>query len=97
MSGLAVAGSKLYLAAGNRIGGMEVWYTLDGTTWYPAVFDGFGSANNLAPNWGMSLAVANERLWVGTWNPTNGGQIWQGATAASVTKDQRLYLPIQFR
>ena len=94
MNGLAVLGNTLYLAVGNRITGMEVWRSTDGVTWNPTALDGFGDAHNVAPAWGNSLAVLGDRLWVGTWNATTGGQLWQGAAVTAVARQNKLYLPM---
>lgn len=94
MNGLAVVGETLYLAVGNSITGMEVWYSTDGVTWNLAAFNGFGDAHNVAPYWGNSVSAVGNRLWVGTWNATTGGQLWQGATVVTTSGGDKLFMPL---
>ena len=37
---------------------------------------GFGDPANRAPYWDSGVAVFENRLYVGTWNPASGGQLW---------------------
>jgi hypothetical protein len=77
ISGLEVANGKLYFFVRNYNTGMEVWRTSNGTNWEQVGFAGFGDSNNIGPYWDNSIAVFNNRLYVGTMNWANGGELWQ--------------------
>ena len=66
----------LYAVASNYTTGVEVWRTADGTTWEQVGFAGLGDSNNSAPYWDNSAAVFNNRLYIGTTNWANGGEVW---------------------
>lgn len=48
--------------------GMEVWRTINGTSWQQVNPNGFGDSNNWWPYWDNSVAVFKDSLYVGTWN-----------------------------
>ena len=75
-SALEVFRDRLYLIVGNSTTGLEVWRTADGANWQQVGFAGFGDSNNRASYWDNSVAVTNDRLYIGTWNYANGGEIW---------------------
>jgi len=77
MNALEVLNSHLYFVVGNSTTGMEVWRTADGTNWEQMGFAGFGDSNNYTPYWDNSVAVFNNRLFIGTCNWANGGEVWQ--------------------
>jgi PKD repeat protein len=76
-SALEVFDGYLYCVAGNWITGMEVWRTTDGTNWVQVEFAGFGDSNNGAPYLDSAVTVFNNRLFIGTWNDANGGEVWR--------------------
>ena len=76
-SALEVFEGSLYCVAGNWITGMEVWRTTDGTNWVQVGFAGFGDSNNGAPNLDSAVTAFNNRLFIGTWNDANGGEVWR--------------------
>jgi len=76
MSALEVFKDRLHLIVGNSTTGLEVWRTADGANWQQVGFAGFGDSNNRASYWDNSVAVTNDRLYIGTWNYANGGEIW---------------------
>jgi hypothetical protein len=90
MSALEVFNEHLYFIVGNYITGMEVWRTADGTHWEQMGFAGFGDSNNLAPYWDNPVTVFNNRLFIGTWNWANGGEVW-------LFLHKRVYLPLVLR
>jgi len=55
---------------------MEVWRTTDGANWEQVGPDGIGDSINYSPYWDNSAAVFNDSLYIGTWNPANGGEVW---------------------
>lgn len=73
---LEVLDGHLYLAVRNYVSGLQVWRTADGTTWGQVGFDGFGDSNNWMTYFDNSMAVFDDRLYVGTFNPADGGEIW---------------------
>jgi hypothetical protein len=76
MSSLEAYAGHLYWVIGNATTGMEVWRTANGTEWEQVGFGGFGDSRNRAPYWDSSVAVWDERMFVGTWNLGAGGEIW---------------------
>jgi hypothetical protein len=89
-SALEVFNEHLYFIVGNYVTGMEVWRTADGTHWEQVGFAGFGDSNNLAPYWDNPVTVFNNRLFIGTWNWANGGEVW-------LFLHKRVYLPLVLR
>lgn len=82
---LIVSGSYLYAVAYNSTTGIEVWRTADGTNWERVSAGGFGDSNNGGPYWGNSVAVYNNRLYIGTTNWANGGEVWMKTLTADFT------------
>jgi DNA-binding beta-propeller fold protein YncE len=80
----------LYCVTENYETGAEVWRSSTGDSgdWEQVGPDGFGDSNNESTNWDNSVAVFNDRLYIGTWNWANGGEVWQLAGGGQV------YLPI---
>jgi hypothetical protein len=74
---LLIFDSQLYAVTGNFSTGLEVWFTSNGASWEQVGFAGFGDSNNQAPFWDNSVTVFNNRLFIGTMNWANGGEIWQ--------------------
>jgi CSLREA domain-containing protein len=77
MSGLEVFQGALYAVVGNNTTGLQVWRTTNGTDWQRSGSPGFGQADNARSYWDNALTVYNDLLWVGTLNPTSGGEVWQ--------------------
>ena len=75
-SALETAGGALFYVAGNYSTGLEVWRTQDGLTWEMVGSAGLGDSNNRSPFWDNSVLGSGSALWVGTWNPANGGEVW---------------------
>lgn len=71
---LVVFDNALYALTLNYYTGMEVWRATDGTTWEQVNPDGFGDSNNRGPYWDNSVAVFNNDLYIGTWNPVDAGR-----------------------
>jgi len=90
MSALEVFQSHLYLAVGNRVTGMEVWRTANGTNWEKTGSAGFGNAHNWASYWDHALVVFRGCLYLGTWNVSDGGEVW-------MYLHQRVFLPVVLR
>jgi len=74
---LEVFDGHLCFVVGNQETGLEVWRTQNGTDWQQVGFAGFGDSNNGAPYWDNSVAVFNNRLYIGTSNSANGGEVWR--------------------
>jgi PKD repeat protein/uncharacterized protein YjiK len=66
----------------NNTTGMEVWRTTDGADWKQEGLGGLGDSNNSRPFWDNSIAAFNNRLYVGTLNFANGGEIWKRTVIA---------------
>jgi len=79
---LIESGSHLYAVVGNRTTGMEIWRTSNGTNWEPVSIAGLGDSNNTGPYSDHSAAVYNNRLFIGTTNNANGGEIWMKTLTA---------------
>jgi len=82
---LLASGNHLYAVTYNSASGLEVWRTADGTNWEPESTKGFGDSNNAGPFWNNSVAVYNNRLYIGTTNSANGGEIWVKTLTADFT------------
>ncbi len=68
---------SLYAVAANDTTGVQVWHSPDGQTWHRELVPaGFGDSNNVQPYEGSSTLVWGDRLWVGTHNTANGGELW---------------------
>ncbi len=73
----AVLEGQFYAVAYNHLStGVEVWRTSDGASWEQVDVAGFGDSNNYGTHWGNSVAVHNGHLYLGTYNPANGGEVW---------------------
>jgi streptogramin lyase len=81
---------KLYAFTINLTSGIEVWQTTNGTVWEQVGPDGLGDSNNWAPYWDNSTTVFNDNLYVGTWNPAHGGEVW-------LYLDKQVFLPLVLR
>lgn len=66
----------LYAAVGNAASGLQMWRAPDGLDWEPLVNDGFGDDNNAQPGGPAAMAEYRGRLFVGTVNGANGGELW---------------------
>lgn len=73
---LVVFNNALYAATYNGTSGIEVWCSSDGMSWNQVNADGFGDSNNRFPYWDNSVTVSNNGLYIGTWNNTDGGEVW---------------------
>jgi sugar lactone lactonase YvrE len=89
ISSLVVFAGRLY-AVGYHPDGLGVWRTADGTHWEQVGFAGFGDSNNTSTYWDNATAVFNNRLYIGTTNWANGGEVW-------LFLHNRLYLPLVLR
>jgi len=89
--GLQVFNGRLYLVFSNPVTGAEVWRTSDGMTWEQVGDAGWGDSNNgLADYYDKGATVFNNRLYIGTSNGANGGEVW-------LFLHNRLYLPLVLR
>lgn len=76
---LASLDGVLYLGTTNEQG-TQIWMSADGERWKRTVGpnaktpSGFGNANNRSAN---ELRVFKDRLYVGTDNPKDGGELWR--------------------
>ncbi|MFN2148438.1 MAG: FixG Ig-like domain-containing protein, partial [Anaerolineales bacterium] len=84
MPGFEVFDDRLYLAVGNLVDGMQVWQTNDGDNWYPIAMEGFYDSDNWSALWDYSLVEYEGHLYLGTWNPANGGEIWRRMSFGAV-------------
>jgi hypothetical protein len=84
---MAVFGSYLYVGTFNWLDSCEVWRSIDGDTWDQVVGDedgdignGFGNARNRVAS---SMAVFGSYLYVGTWNPPDGCEVWRSSNGTT--------------
>jgi hypothetical protein len=84
--GGAVFGSHLYAAVRNDSTGVQIYRTSDGTNWEPVSLDGLGDSNN-GYVWTGAIVEHNNRLYIGTTNGANGGEVW-------LFLHNRVYLPL---
>lgn len=87
MSAMEVHNGHLHLVLSNRSAGLVVWRTPNGTDWEQVAANGFGHADNWGPYWDSSVTTFNNGLYVGTWNPAAGGEVW-------LLLDQMAFLPV---
>jgi hypothetical protein len=81
----------LFWAIYNGYGeGMTVWTTKDGDSWQQVGFAGFGDANNRGPAGDQTASIYKNRLFFGSRNWANGGEIWEFLL-------NRVYLPLVLR
>jgi hypothetical protein len=84
--GLIAFDGHLYLVFCNVITGAEVWRSNNGTTWEQVADAGWGDTNNsYADYFDKAAAVFSDRLYIGTFNSANGGDIWKKTVTADVT------------
>lgn len=72
---MVVLNSKLHAMVSNTVTGIEVW-AFNGTSWTQVNVDGFGDASNIS-SYGAYVNSGDGYLYVGTWNPTTGAEIWR--------------------
>jgi ABC-type transport system substrate-binding protein/DNA-binding beta-propeller fold protein YncE len=81
---LTVKDGYLYAVTENHATGVQIWRSstgdrdvTPGSSWEKYLaYDGFGSSLNATVNASTSVLSWNNRLYVGTWNDINGGQVW---------------------
>ncbi len=69
--------NDLYVVTQNPAEGMEVWRSPDGAQWSQVNANGFGNPNNIGTLWSNGTINFHDRLYVGTTNTVNGGEIWR--------------------
>jgi hypothetical protein len=88
--GLIPFGGHLYVVFSNLSTGAEVWRTADGMNWQQVASGGWGDRNNGFADYGdKGATVFNNRLYIGTMNQANGGEVWRLAYT--------VYLPLVLR
>jgi tripartite motif-containing protein 71 len=84
-----VFNGHLYAVVENDTTGLQIWRTSNGTNWEPVVVDGLGDSNNYF-YWTNKMVEHNNRLFIGTSNWANGGEVW-------LFLHNRLFLPLVLR
>ena len=84
--------NQLYASVKNAGTGIELWRSMDGTLWERANQDGFGDSNNSSSNGSNATADFLGRLYVGTSNVVDGGELWRMQQQRTYT-----YLPLILR
>ncbi|WP_448539589.1 PKD domain-containing protein [Roseiflexus sp.] len=84
--GGAVFGGRLYAAVQNNSTGVQIYRTLDGTSWEPVSLDGLGDSNN-GYVWSGAMLEHNNRLYISTTNWANGGEVWKKTVTADFVAD----------
>jgi hypothetical protein len=75
--GLTAFNDRLYLTMNNQATGPLVWDSSDGIAWHIIAENGWGvPGNTYADYFDNGNAIFNGGLYLGTLNPTTGGQIW---------------------
>lgn len=77
--------NALYVSVSNAQSGLEVWRSADGAQWEQDNQDGFGNGHNAGSNGSNATAVFGDRLYVGTANAVDGGELWRKQPASSVS------------
>jgi len=92
--GLQVFNGYLYLVFSNLVTGAEVWRTSDGMTWEQVGDAGWGDSNNgFADYFDKGAAIFNNRLYIGTTNSANGGEVWKKTVTAEFTASPTIGSP----
>jgi hypothetical protein len=87
--GLIDYAGELYLVFSNLAAGGEVWRSSDGVSWEPIMQGGWGDSNNDYIDYVDKAAVVfKNRLYIGTLNDNNGGEVWM------LDNLPRLFLPV---
>jgi len=75
--GLYAINGSMYVVFSNPAKGDQVWITHDGINWKQAGFAGWGDGNNTYADY-MNKGAADfrGRLYIGTYNWANGGEVW---------------------
>ncbi len=74
---VTVSQNKLYVSIKNTAGGIEIWRSADGSVWEQVNQDGFGDSDNTGSNGSNATAAFLDRLYVGTVNVADGGELWR--------------------
>lgn len=92
---LFVHQNHLYAGIKNSVTGVQLWRSPNGTQWERANQDGFGAANNSGSNLSNAQAVFLGRLYVGTANAVDGGELWrmQQPWGVTLSPDSTLAAP----
>ncbi|MCS7220078.1 MAG: PKD domain-containing protein [Anaerolineae bacterium] len=90
--GGAVFGGHLYAAVANYSTGLQLWRTANGTDWELVADGGLGDSNN-SYVWLSAMAVHNNRLYLGTTNWANGGEVWKKTVTADFSASPRVGSP----
>jgi len=77
--------NQLYVSVKNTVTGLEIWRSADGTLWEQANLDGFGDSNNSGSNLSNATAEFLSKLYVGTSNIVDGGELWRMLGPVTVT------------
>jgi hypothetical protein len=85
---LYVHNQQMFVVANNAETGLKVWRTDDGASFTQLIDDGFGDSNNRNTLWDASIITFKNRLYIGTFNSVNGGELWRYGT------DYNTYLPL---
>jgi sugar lactone lactonase YvrE len=86
---LTVIANQLYAEVNNDETGLQILRSSDGMNWEQVNIDGFGDSNNAAILWNNSTAKYQGYLYLGTWNPANGGEVWK-----YYLQEKSIYLPM---
>ncbi len=77
MESVAVFENQLYVSVYNAVTGIEIWRKTAAGPWEQANSDGFGDSGNTGTNYGNATAEFLGRLYVGTLNSADGGELWR--------------------
>ena len=67
----------LFLVAGSISAGPDAWQTSNGDQWQAVSEDGLDISSSPETLSGYMLRSVRDRLWLGTRDPTNAGQLWE--------------------
>jgi hypothetical protein len=70
--------NQFFVTMNNRVTGLEIWQTFNGRNWIQINPDGFGdSLNYFTTRGSLPMAEYYNRVYFGTLNPAQGGEIWK--------------------
>jgi len=81
---VAVLQDRLCASVRDGVTGIEIWRTADGLLWEQVSPGGFGDSNNTGTNHSNATAAFDGRLYVGTLNTVDGGELWRTMSVTGV-------------
>lgn len=94
---LSVFENALIVGTYNQVTGLEVARSYDGVHFHQMNVNGFGNVDNHSTLWDNATTPFGGRLYMGTWNAVDGGEIWRytPATLTGTVTNANTLEPVQ--